>query len=245
MSVFYMLDARIKLLFVLLLTILIFLVDTLPVAVCLLISFIIIRLSGKFKFAAEQNRFKLKSLKNLTLLAAIIILVQFFFGPGDSYIVKLNGISFLKQEGLLLGLVIACRLFTLMLLLSVFTESTPPQEIAAGLCALGFNYRISFIITSSFNLIPFFRDEALVIRDAQKLRGMRARGIMAYKSLLIPLMLGAMRKAHVSSVAMDSRAFGIYKTRTWTYKPKLKRHDFWFISVCLVYIACILLINYY
>jgi len=242
MSIFNVLDARTKLLFVLLFTLLIFLVDKLPVAVCLLMSFILIRFVSKVSFNG------LKLVKNLTLLVTFIVLMQMLFGPGESYIIKP-----FKWEGFIFGLMISCRLAALMIILPVFTETTPPHKIAAGLCALGFNYRASFIITTAFNLIPFFKEEALVIMDAQKLRGMRVferqmhgiRGMRAFTGLLVPLMLGAMRKAQAASVAMDSRSFGIYKTRTWIDKPKMKICDFWFIAGCIVFFALFLVLNYY
>ncbi|MCL2442309.1 MAG: energy-coupling factor transporter transmembrane protein EcfT [Treponema sp.] len=247
MSFFYKFDARSKLFFIILITFLVFIVDKLSVAVCLLLSVFIIRLTAKIPFRI------LKLLKNLTLLAAFIILMQSFFGPGDNYILKpifpysfpvLGGLGHIKKEGFFLGLVIICRLTTLMILLPVFTETTPPEKIASGLCALGFNYRISFIITTAFNLIPFFKETALIIMDSQKLRGLRSAGIKAFAGLLFPLMLSAMKKAQVSSIAMDCRAFGIYKTRTWTNKPQMKTPDFYFIICSIVFFGCIIFFNY-
>ena len=275
---FYYFDVRIKLLCLLLLTILVFFVDTFLSAVCLLIFFIVIRVFAKVSF----NGFIF--FKILTLLAVIIITLQTLFGPDTGnfapswlavsadYIVKplfphsfpvLGGTGSLKWEGFFLGIVIICRLAALMLILPVFTETTPPHLIALGLCSLKFNYRIAFIITMAFNLITFFRDEALRVMDAQQLRGARAEshykkkrvetgrykkvsflsGFFAYSRLLVPLMLAAMRKAQNASIAMDSRAFGVYKTRTWIDKLCLKTRDFWLFFLCIVLFIIILLIN--
>ncbi|MDR2543169.1 MAG: energy-coupling factor transporter transmembrane protein EcfT [Treponema sp.] len=248
MLLFLNLDVRTKLICILLLTILVFLVNKLETAVCLLLSFVIIRLIVKVPFKAGRL------FKNLALLAVFVILMQMIFGPGDTYIVKSTAgdFNFLKWEGLLFGLVIVCRLFALMVILPVFTETTPHNQIAAGLCSLGFNYKNAFLVTSAFNLIPSFKDEASRIMDAQKLRGCRSfdkktifSGIKAYCSLLIPLMLDAMRKAQISSVAMDCRAFGIYKTRTWIDKPLMKKIDYFTVVFCIVYISCMLIFNYY
>jgi energy-coupling factor transport system permease protein len=252
MTVFYILDARTKLFFVILFTFLIFLVDKFYIAVSLLVIIILIRLAARIPFRS------ITLLKNLTLLAVFIILMQSFFGPGDSYIVNplfppfipfLGGKGYIKLEGFIFGLVIVCRLAALMILLPVFTETTPPHRIAAGLCSLKVNYRIAFIITTAFNLIHFFKNEALIIMDAQKLRGMSKfdrgiSGIIAYAGLLFPLMLGAMRKAQISSVVMDCRAFGIYKTRTWTEKPILSILDFWVIIGSFVIFILFLVLNY-
>jgi energy-coupling factor transport system permease protein len=247
MSVFYVLDARTKLFIVLLFTLLVFFVDNLPVSVCLPLSFSVIR----FTMGIPPRGFKY--LKNLTLLVIFIILTQMLFGPGKTYIVKplfpvsfpfLGGTGALKWEGFIIGIVILCRLAALTLLLPILTLTTSLHQISRGLCALGVNYRTAFIITTALNLIPFFKEEALAIMDAQRLRGMCKFGIKSYINLLVPLMLGAMRKAQVSSVAMDSRAFGVYKTRTWLEKPKMRGLDFFFIAGGGVFFAIIMFINF-
>ena len=254
MSYLFTIDARIKLICVLMLTVLVFFVDNLTAAVCLVIFFIIIRITSGVFFRAGDF------FKILTLLAVIIILIQTLFGPGTCYIIKpliphsfpvFGGMGSLKWEGFILGLVITCRVCALLLILPVFTETTSPRLIASGLCSLKLNYRISFIITTAFNLVSIFKEEALMIMDAQKLRGMRAfekrrffSGIKAYTGLLVPLMLAAMRKAQLSSAAMDSRAFGIYKTRTWLDKSRLKTTDFCTLFASVVLFILILIINY-
>jgi len=239
-------DARIKLFLVLLLTMLIFLIDGLEASVCVLISLIVIRLISKIPFRG------ITYFKNLTLLAAFIIPLQMIFAPGDSYIVKplfpdffpvFGGAGSLKHEGLIIGIVIICRLASLMIILPVFTDTTPPFRIAAGLCSLGLNYRIAFIMTTAFNLISRFRDEALAIMEVQKLRGMRSFGIKAVLGLAIPLMLGAMRKARNTSAAMDCRAFGIHKNRTWIDRPKMKASDFYIFAGGIVFFVIMILIN--
>jgi len=248
MSLFFKIDTRIKLICILMLTILVFLINNLPTAICLLVSFIIIRIIAKIPFYSG------KFLINLSLLAIFIIVIQTIFGPGNSYIVKplFGGLIILKWEGLLFGLMIVCRLFSLMVIFPVFTETTPHNQIAASLSSLGFNYKNAFLITSAINFVPFFKNEAVRIMDAQKLRGSKSfekksffAGIKAYCGLLIPLMLDAMRKAQISSVAMDSRAFGIYKTRTWIDKPKIKKTDIFIFIFCVLYITCMLFFNYY
>ncbi|MCL2210938.1 MAG: energy-coupling factor transporter transmembrane protein EcfT [Treponema sp.] len=212
-------------------------VDEIIPAVCMLLCFIAVRFAAGIPFRG------LKFIKNLTLLAAFIILMQMIFGPGENYA------YFFKLEGLILGLVIVCRLAALFVLLPMLTETTPPSGIASGLCALGLNYRLSFIITTAFNMIPSFKDQALVIQDAQKLRGMRAFerrifNLRAYTGLVTPLMLGAMRKAQCSSVAMDLRAFGAHKTRTWLSKPVMKGRDFVLCAVSIIFFACMIQFNY-
>jgi energy-coupling factor transport system permease protein len=194
------------------------------------------------------------------MLVLFIIFFHTFFGPGENYIIiplfpasfpVFGGMGSLKWEGFILGLIVINRLIAIMILFPVFTETTPAHKIAAGLCSLGINYRYAFIITTAFNLVPVFREDALVIMEAQKLRGMRSfeegsffSKLQTYPHLVLPLVLGAMRKAQLSSIAMDSRAYGIYKTRTWLDKPKMNYYDFFCITGCLIFFVSILIINY-
>ena len=133
----------------------------------------------------------------------------------------------------------------------MLTETTSPYRIAAGLAAFGINYRACFVITTAFNLIPLFREEGYAIIDAQKLRGMRSydKGsffvkLKAWPGLVVPLLLGAMRKAQASSVVMDCRAFGIYKKRTWLDKPVMKALDYICIVYGIVFSVLVLFLNY-
>jgi energy-coupling factor transport system permease protein len=247
MSFFYKLDPRTKLLFVMAFTLLVFFINKLFTAVCLIFLFFIIHLAVKIPFPG------FKDIKNLTLLALFIIVMQTLFASGNNFIITplFGGIISLKWEGFYLGLLIICRLTAVLILFSIFTKTTPPYSLAAGLNALGINYRAAFTITFAFNLVSHFREEALVVMDAQKLRGMRSleKGsfiarVKAWSGLALPLMLSAMRKAQNSAIAMDSRAFGAYKSRTWLEKPEIKAVDLVFIVFVAVIFAGFLLLNY-
>jgi energy-coupling factor transport system permease protein len=248
-------DSRSKLLFVLLLSLPVFLINKLPAAVCLLLLLVVFRLAAKVPFSG------IRYFRNLSLLAVFIILMQTLLGAGENFIVKplfppsfplLGGAGSLKWEGLVFGLVIVCRIFALLLILPILTETTPLEKIARGLCSFGFNYRTAFILTAAFNMIPLFEEEGRLLMDAQKLRGARSfersspffAKMKAYPGLVVPLVLGAMRKAKLSSAAMDSRAFGVYRTRTWLEKPRMKVYDFIFIVFSVVFTAGVLYLNY-
>lgn len=264
MPLTYKLNPAVKLISIMLFTAVIFLVDKFPIIVFLVLAFIITRLLAKVPFRG------IRYLKTLSLLAVFIIVIQTLFAPGENFILNplfpasiplIGGAGSLKWEGLFLGLVVVCRMSALIILFPVLSETTPPQSLALGLNSLGFPYRIAFIMTTAFNLLPVFKEDALVIMDAQKLRGMRhfeksrkitrryGRGkvfsrLKAYSGLALPLVLGAMKKAQVSSAAMDSRGFGVYKTRTWLEKPKIGFYDIFFILGCMAFSAGILFLNY-
>ncbi|MDR0442630.1 MAG: energy-coupling factor transporter transmembrane protein EcfT [Treponema sp.] len=241
-------------LLVLLFSVLIFFVDELPVAAGLVFLLLVFRAAAKIPFRGG------KFIKPLSMLVFFMIVMQTLLGPGENYIVTplfppafplLGGMGSLKWEGFILGMVIICRLAALMLLLPLLTGTISPHRIALGLTCLGLNYRAAFVITAAFNLIPVFTEDGRTIIDAQKLRGMRTfeegsvfAKLKAYPGLVVPLVLGAMRKAQAAGTIMDSRAFGVYKTRTWLEKPSMKIHDFLMLAVCFIFAALSVWFNY-
>ncbi|MDR2942238.1 MAG: energy-coupling factor transporter transmembrane protein EcfT [Treponema sp.] len=265
----YKIDTRVKILFILIFTILSFVVDKFPVCVILLISILTIRIAWKIPF---------RSVKTIITISLLVILTHTLFAEGENYIFKpIFGFS-LKRDGLFSGLTIACRLSALLLLFPILTETASSHKIARAFVCFCTNYRIAFIISSAFNMIPLFREEGRTIMDAQKLRGSdvfeerirvyrkpaqnctfgthaNKRKIMdrkflgfviklkAYPSLVVPLVLGAMRKAQSASVAMDSRAFGAFKTRTWLEKSVMKVHDYLFLAGFLLFSCIVLFAN--
>jgi len=248
------LDPRTKILIILLFSIVIFIINKLPVAAFLLALSLLLRFFVKIP---SQNR---RYYRFMLAVIVFILLLQMLFGPGERYIIKplipdfvpyLGGIGSLKWDGILITLIIGCRLIALLALVSIFTVTTGPYQIALGLNRLGLNYRTSYIIVTTFNLIPLFRDEARNIVDAQKLRGMDVfekgsfiQKLKAYPSLAIPLVLGAMRKAQIIGTAIDARAFGVYKTRTWFQDLEFRRWDYLIFAVCSALSVILLSLNF-
>ncbi|MDR2729935.1 MAG: energy-coupling factor transporter transmembrane protein EcfT [Treponema sp.] len=249
------LDPRTRLLLIIFFSTLIFFVDKILIAVILMLFIITLRLLLNVPIG------KPKSFFTLSMLVLFIIIMQILFFPGGKYIYKpiipvwipvLGGKGSLKLEGLIYGLMISCRLMALFFLLPVLTKTSSVYEISTALVSFGLNYRAAFIITSAFNFIPVFNEESRTIIEALKLRGMDTfgrgsvfSGLKTYSSLAIPLVLAAMRKASAAGIAADSRAFGVYKTRTWVNKPVMRIYDYIVICSSLIFIAFILFLNFF
>jgi energy-coupling factor transport system permease protein len=243
------------LLLVPLLSVIVFVVDKPPVAAGLALALVGLRLAAKMPFKKIRVYFKL-----LCVLAVFITLLQVLFGPGERYLLKplipssvpfIGGRGSLKLDGLMLGFVIICRLLALMVLLPMLTLTTEPQKLALGLTRLGLNYRAAYIVTIALHLIPAFEEDARGIMDAQKLRAMRAfeegglaAKFKAYPALAVPLVLGAMRRAQLLGIALDARAFGAFKTRTWLMQIKMRPYDYRAFALCAVFSALALALNF-
>jgi len=129
-------------------------------------------------------------------------------------------------QGLFTGLMIGCRIVALVVLMPALTMTTDAQFLALGITRLGLHYRTAFIITSTLNLIPSFEEEARLIMDARRLRGIRSARLREYPSIALPLVIKVMRQAQMTALAMDARAFGAYPARTWLREIKLSAVDY-------------------
>jgi energy-coupling factor transport system permease protein len=170
-------------------------------------------------------------------LIALVVILQIVFGGG-----------------LITGLMIACRIISLVIILPLLTMTTPLKDLALCLTRLGFNYKTAFIITSAFNILPSFQEDARQLLDARKLRRFaRPRSVMSrvafarfgeYAKIALPLIIKTMRRASAFGLAMDARAFGAYRARTWQHETGMKAVDFTALAAGLVYAAIAVTTNY-
>jgi len=102
----------------------------------------------------------------------------------------------------------------------LFLSTTKVEELTIGLRRLGVPYRACFAISLAFRLVPLFVDSALTIVDAQTLRGYDfSEGgfferIKRYVPVMVPVFMGALRKANNMAMALEARGFGISATPT-------------------------------
>ena len=172
----------------------------------------------------------------MLFLIALVVILQIVFGGG-----------------LITGLMIACRIISLVIILLLLTMTTEAGDLALGLTRLGFNYKTAYIITSAFNILPSFREDAGQLLDARRLRGIMSRGIFTrfgeYAKIALPLIIKAMRRASAAGLAMDARAFGAYRartwhSRTWRRETRMKAADFTVLAAGLAYSAIVITTNY-
>ena len=156
----------------------------------------------------------------------------------------------LKWEGLEFGILLTIRFLSLILLLPMVVKTTSINQMSLGMVRLGLPYKIAYMTTTSLNIIPTFQEEIHVIMDAQKLRGMTVfedgkkwQKFLAYPALVVPMVIGAMRRAQQMGVAMDTRAFGCYKKRTYIESISMKPSDWLFLAASVVIGTLLIIAN--
>jgi energy-coupling factor transport system permease protein len=125
-----------------------------------------------------------------------------------------------SDAGLAYGLVMGFKLWTFFLAGILFLATTTVEELAAALRALRVPYHFGFTLTLAVRLVPVFLTAALTVRDAQRCRGLDfGRGtfmarVRQHASLIVPVFLGALRRAERMAIALEVRGFNSGRPRT-------------------------------
>lgn len=129
----------------------------------------------------------------------------------SGFLGRITGGIYLYKEGLIYGLVQSLRLFSIILLSMAIVISTHPSELILGLNKIGLPQKIGFMLTVSIRFLPALIEEAKRILTAQRLRGLKLKGITdmfkALGYLLIPLIIDSLRKADKLALAAEVRGF--------------------------------------
>ncbi len=161
----------------------------------------------------------LANLRPLIWLMLLAVAVPSLGGrPGPAWQL---GPLHLSGPGTTLGLLAACRLVLLVTFASLLTLTTSPTDLMDGLRRLlspaervGLPVdEAALMMSIALRFIPILMEQAEKIRDAQSARGaewqsggawQRARGLVP---LLVPLLVGAARRAEDLALAMEARCY--------------------------------------
>jgi energy-coupling factor transport system permease protein len=122
--------------------------------------------------------------------------------------------------GFLFGLSTAIRLDTFLAAGILFLTVTRVEEVAYALGRLGVPYSVGFTLTLAFRLVPVFFDAALSVVQAQRCRGLDfGRGglvarLRRFVPVIVPVLIGALRRADRMAMALELRGFNSGRART-------------------------------
>jgi energy-coupling factor transport system permease protein len=112
-------------------------------------------------------------------------------------------------------------------------------------------YDFCFAFTTAIRFVPVLADEAQNIMDAQRSRGLELdKGsflgrVRKYIPILIPLIVGAIRRSLEMAEAMESRAFGAKDTRTNLYQLEMRSRDWVILMISLFALIFSVYVRYY
>ena len=253
-SIFHNLDPRVKLFLLLTMSIAIFSVTNLFLIVAVFVLIILL-----WTFCGLPTKNLMKMFKTLSFLFVFLTLIQALWYPGQIILVKplipdvvplIGGSGKITLDGILHGIMISIRMAVLLSLIPILTSTTEIEDIVLGLVKVRLPYKYAYMATTAMNMVPTFVDEMNVIKNAQLLRactvfeeGKFSEKLKAYPSLIVPLVIGAMRRAQAMGTAMDARSFGSRKTRTYINDIQWHNRDTVALTILIVFIIALIVLN--
>jgi energy-coupling factor transport system permease protein len=185
---------------------------------------------------AWPNFYRLRWLFILVILTTTVAWMVFYRrGPA---LINLPLIHF-SRASLVFGVGRGLKLAELLATSVLFLSTTKVEEFTAGLARLGVPYRVGFAITLSFRLVPLFIDAALTVVQAQRLRGYDfdqggpLERVRRYVPVVIPVFMGALRKANSMAMALEARGFGMSRQPTSFIEYPVEPGDI--AAVCVLF----------
>lgn len=133
----------------------------------------------------------------------------------------------------------------------LFILATNPSEFAASLNKIGISYKIAYSVSIALRYIPDIQREYHDISFAQQARGIDMskkeklfKRIKNMSSILMPLIFSSLDRIENISTAMELRAFGKNKKRTWYSERKFTKDDYLSIIIVVILLGVSLWFNY-
>lgn len=232
-SIIHKLDPRVKVTFVFLYIIAIFLISKLWVYAPVLVFLITI-----IKISKIKPKFVFKGVKPLLPIILLTFILNVLMTPGE--VVWKWKIFTVTKSGLNLGFFMAFRLIFLVLGTSLLTLTTSPIELTDAMekmlhpfTKIGFPaHQFAMMMTIALRFIPTLFEETDKIMKAQMARGAdfesgniikRAKNLVP---LLVPLFINALKIAGELAVAMEARCYRSGEGRTRLNELSYQKRDF-------------------
>lgn len=171
--------------------------------------FVIIPLSFLGKISRE---FFSATVKLLLPVVGFLFVMQAFFHPDGSTEIFSIWIFDVTIESLRFAYLTASRILTMVASFLILLLTTHPSDLMSDLTRRGVSGNLSYVITSTLQIIPQMQVKAGTIIDAQKSRGLETSGnvinrVRALVPLVGPLVFGSLVEVEERAIAIEARAF--------------------------------------
>jgi energy-coupling factor transport system permease protein len=168
---------------------------------------------------ALPNVYRLRYLFILIFVMTAVIWTLFYGPDGDPPVLVWGPIT-ISHTSPWFALDMALKLVGFLAAGILFLSVTRVEEFAYALTRLGMPYKVGFTMTMAFRLVPVFVDAAVTVVQAQRCRGLDFdRGsvwarIRRYVPVIVPVFMGALRRADQMAMTLDARGFQASVPRT-------------------------------
>ncbi len=250
-SVVHKMDARMKIILTVALIVAIFVCKTLPSLAVIVVASIALVLVSKIPLKTVY-----KSVKPLGIIILFTAILNLFYGKGEP-LVQIWKLK-ITESGIMTAVFMAIRIIALVVISSLLTYTTSPNELTDALERLMKPLKIfkidvhsiSMTMTIALRFIPTLIEEIDKIMSAQKSRGadMDSGGIIhrakALIPVLIPLFVSAFRRANELAYAMECRCYRGGEGRTKMKVMKFSLRDYVSLLVVILFIALLVSFNF-
>ena len=217
------------------------------VLIGLFIAGIIVFKISKIKF--KDVGFILYVILLLLLLNALLIFVFSPYQGVEIYgsrtdLFHLIGPYTVTKEQLFYELNVILKYFATIPMALLFILTTDPSEFAASLNKIGVSYKVAYTVSIALRYIPDVQRDYKDISFAQQARGIDlsskeklSKRIKNSAAILMPLIFSSLERIDKISLAMELRAFGNNKKRTWYNSRKFGKIDYISIVILLMIVA--------
>lgn len=227
-------DPRTKLLLLILYIFYIFLCKSLSALCFLFITFVIIMIISKVPL-----KMYLKNIKSVSIIVVFTAVLNMFYYNEGKVLLNFYKIS-ITSGGVYQAVYMALRIIMLILISSVLTYTTTPNDLTDAiesllkpLSLIGLSvavHTLAMMMTIALRFIPTLIEETQKIMNAQKARGADLENgslisrLKALIPILIPLLISAIRRAYELAEAMECRCYngGVGRVRMKKLKYSLR-----------------------
>ena len=208
----------------------------------------------------KVSKVKFKDISFVLYFILVFLLINniaiFFFSPYEGVsiygsrtdLVHLFGPYTITSQQLFYQFNVTLKYFSIIPMALLFMVTTNPSEFAASLNRIGVSYKISYSVAIALRYIPDIQRDYHDISFAQQARGIdmskKAGLIKRVKNsaaIIMPLIFSSLERIESISSAMELRAFGNNKKRTWySGRPFMKRDYIAMIIVVCIFVIAII-----
>ncbi len=209
---------------------------------------------GIIAFKISKIKFKDVSfiLYFILFFLALNALLIFVFSPYEGVeiygsrtdLFHLIGPYTVTKEQLFYELNVILKYFATIPMALLFILTTDPSEFAASLNKIGISYKVAYTVSIALRYIPDVQRDYKDISFAQQARGIDlsskeklSKRIRNSAAILMPLIFSSLERIDKISLAMELRAFGNNKKRTWYNSRKFGKTDYISIAILLIIVA--------
>lgn len=232
-TLLHRLDPRVKFLLVILFVFIEVAFLDIRILAFALVAAVLLYLSARIPFKDTKGTW--------TFLLTVIVFISTFNAVfaftrptvRNPHVIASYWIFTLSLEGIFFALASLMRLLSLAVASICVIMTTDPSLYAPALAKIGVPYKGAFVVDLALRYLPYYVDEFDQTMNTQMARGYKVRAggglltrILNTVPLIVPVAINAMLSIYDVADAMELRAFGSGKKRTWFRTVTFKRRDY-------------------